>query len=359
MKRILLTALLMFTLCAMASADGAPDLPDTMLPVVDVTLMKGNKYPVYTGPGEKYERAANGKASVSTNDWVQIFGQEDAYYMVQYGVSEQKMRIGWICAYDMEDDLNIQPSLEWAWGFARTTRQVSVTDDPFGAQGKMRQLDKGTQVQTLAQFGEWMYIDMQNMRGFVPVDALEEMEIPYERDAHFAGAVEFLTEAGIQASVTGMNEDYIWFDLENGGRCWWYYFKGDEGFNRYAVGNWHFEDETDEDIALFLDAYLAILAEVERGDAPEAYHRFDYQGDTGRRNAETTVSNGLFYLEDSGEQWLHVLLHQLAAHDGNDELNSLRARLASRMLGKLDKTPVDSAQGCAYLWRSWTTKTKN
>ena len=39
---------------------------------------------------------------------------------------------------------------------------------------------------------------------------------------------------------------------------------------------------------------------------------------------------------------------QLAAHDGNDQLNSLRAIAASRMLGKLDATPVDPSEGCAW-----------
>jgi hypothetical protein len=63
---------------------------------------------------------------------------------------------------------------------------------------------------------------------------------------------------------------------------------------------------------------------------------------------ETIISNGLLYQEYLGEQGLRVLLNQLAAHDGNDRVNSLRARLASRLLGVKDNTKVDPAEG--YAW---------
>ena len=63
---------------------------------------------------------------------------------------------------------------------------------------------------------------------------------------------------------------------------------------------------------------------------------------------KVTISNGLLYQEYLGEQGLRVLLNQLAAHDGNDRVNSLRARLASRLLGVKDNTGIDPSAGLAW-----------
>ena len=45
-------------------------------------LAAGKQYAVYSAPSDTSFRAANGKALLSTNDWVQVFFEEDGYLLV-------------------------------------------------------------------------------------------------------------------------------------------------------------------------------------------------------------------------------------------------------------------------------------
>ncbi|MFQ9446546.1 MAG: hypothetical protein ACLR4A_03510 [Christensenellales bacterium] len=65
------------------SAQVAPLLPD-------------QSRKVYLGPGNNYPRAGKGKATVSTNDWVQVFGQYKGWLLIQYHIDVNQYRIGWI-----------------------------------------------------------------------------------------------------------------------------------------------------------------------------------------------------------------------------------------------------------------------
>ena len=40
--------------------------------------------------------ARHGKAAVSTNDWIQVFGQENGWILIQYDLSRDRMRMGYI-----------------------------------------------------------------------------------------------------------------------------------------------------------------------------------------------------------------------------------------------------------------------
>lgn len=159
-------------------------------------------------------------------------------------------------------------------------------------------------------------------------------------------ALQFLQQAGISIIVTANTENELCFALSGGGSgcCYTY------GLTLPYQMNWQFDGITNEEIGLFLDSYLGVLAQIEQGQSPEKHLQPDYLEEEGQglRNMEITVSNALLYIESMGDSWLQVLLQQLALHDENDALNSLRARLASRMLGKLDITPVDPREGCAW-----------
>lgn len=157
-------------------------------------------------------------------------------------------------------------------------------------------------------------------------------------------AAQFLQDAGIAVYDLEDIGNELLFSLPGGGTGV-YYSYGE--FRPYDM-NFRFEDITEEEMALFLNHYLGQLVLVEQGMAPEEHLHPDYADGAGKRNMEVTVSNALLYMEDWGEPWLQVLLHQLSLHDGNDALNSMRARLASRMLGKRDITPVDPKEGCAW-----------
>lgn len=160
----------------------------------------------------------------------------------------------------------------------------------------------------------------------------------------FDAAVSYLNEAGLDITVTETNGNVVHFTLPGGGTGTYYAYGN---FSPYHM-NYEFEGITEEEMALFLNRYLCGLAELEMGLSPLPHLQPDDGSGEGRRNIEITVSNALLYMENEGDAWLQVLMHQLSLHDGNDALNSMRARLASRMLGKRDITPVDPKEGCAW-----------
>lgn len=153
-----------------------PDVPySAELQATQVKFSGGKRYPVYTGPGEKFLRAANGKAAVSTNDWIQVFGVEDGWAMIQYDLSSDRMRIGWIEASALPKNANVN-ALRLNDQPAVTVAEASMTDDPLKSQTALRVLPKGYQVTWLATLGSWAYVqdDQDWARGFVPLSAISQ-----------------------------------------------------------------------------------------------------------------------------------------------------------------------------------------
>ena len=148
-------------------------------------------------------------------------------------------------------------------------------------------------------------------------------------------AMMFLQEAGIAADGVNRIDNEIIVILADGGTAslW---TSGD--FDPLDL-NWRFVSATDADVARYLDHALSLLAKLE-AKIPGA-------SESQARNYAVMVSNSLLDLERTGEQGLRILLAQLSAHDDTN-LNSLRARLASRLLGNLDNSPVDPAEGLAW-----------
>ena len=75
----------------------------------------------------QYLREADGKASVSTDDWILVFGEENGWLMIVYRVSESQLRFGYIQATQEQAGVNV-PALVW------TDERVmlsDVTNDPF------------------------------------------------------------------------------------------------------------------------------------------------------------------------------------------------------------------------------------
>lgn len=148
-------------------------------------------------------------------------------------------------------------------------------------------------------------------------------------------ALMFIREAGIAADGVNRIENQVIVTLSEGGTAslWTY---GD--FDPLTL-RWQFDGASDTDVGRYLDHALSLLARLEE-KLPSA-------SDSQARNYAAMVSNNLLYMEGLGEQGLRVLLEQLSAHDDSG-LNSLRARLASRLLGRLDATPVDPSLGLAW-----------
>lgn len=155
-------------------ADIKPPIMDrqSFLAVQDVKLKPG-KYPVYMGPGEEFGRAANGKAAVSTNSWVQVFGEYDDWLLIHYAVSAEQYRFGWI----RDDALaRAQPIavLPLVFGDIVNGEDMTLTDDPLNSRTPTVTLpEKWHDLEYLAQLGESYslvrtVVDGKTWWGFIP-----------------------------------------------------------------------------------------------------------------------------------------------------------------------------------------------
>ena len=59
-------------------------------------FLKGKTFEVYRGPGKNYDRSANGKATVSTNDTILVYGIRGDWMFISYALSSGRTRYGWI-----------------------------------------------------------------------------------------------------------------------------------------------------------------------------------------------------------------------------------------------------------------------
>ena len=110
---------------------------------------------------------------VSTNDWIQVFGEENGFLMIQYDISRERMRIGFIDAQALPNNVDVG-ELIYEPVVARLKHDAAVTDDPLHSRSAAARLIEGETVMWLATMGEWAYIEEPEglVRGFVPVDAL-------------------------------------------------------------------------------------------------------------------------------------------------------------------------------------------
>lgn len=167
---------------ACAKLTEIPTLPySDALSAQEIKFTGGKNYAVYTAPGETSLRGANGKAKVSTNGWIQVFGQEDDWLLVQYSIDADHYRFGYISAKALPRNQYADP-LCFRRTPAFTTTAVSVTDDPFFSRSVLATLPADASVTYLAAIGNWAYIEVNDgawYRGFIPLNNLV-----YEGDAN-------------------------------------------------------------------------------------------------------------------------------------------------------------------------------
>ena len=155
-----------------------PVTPTDFYTPISVMLRPREKYDVFAAPGRDSYRAANGKAVMSTNDWVQIFGEEDGWVLVQYDISRDQMRFGYVDASVLPKDTEVQ-TLHWYDLPEQTVKvNINVTDDPLVSRNIIAYLNAGDNVKVLSSFGNWYYIEMTNaqgetLRGFIPQTSID------------------------------------------------------------------------------------------------------------------------------------------------------------------------------------------
>ena len=153
----------------------APALPlSNELVAQEIKFSGGKKYNVYSAPAKDSVRGGNGKAAVSTNSWIQVFGQEGDWILIQYSIDASRYRIGYIAASALPKNVNV-PSLDFQPIDAWVEEEVSLTDDPFYSQSVLAALSVNEKVTWLATIGDWAYVEVTHgklMRGFVPLESI-------------------------------------------------------------------------------------------------------------------------------------------------------------------------------------------
>lgn len=155
---------------------GEPVIPTIDTPYAlreqQAVFERGQSLPVYSGPGEDDAQAAEGGASVSTNDWIQVFGRYGGRLLIQYGMGT-RYRIGWIDAQALAEPERVQ-----MLNLVNDTAQITdldcpMTDDPLGSKETLVMLPSRTWVDVWAYLGEdWAYVraqlDGRVYWGFIP-----------------------------------------------------------------------------------------------------------------------------------------------------------------------------------------------
>ena len=98
MKKLMALLLALLTCFAAALADtaSAPEIPQGTLNAEEMPFTPGQTYAVYSAPDSRSIRGAKGRARVSTNGWIQVFGAEGDWLLVQYAITPEHCRIGYI-----------------------------------------------------------------------------------------------------------------------------------------------------------------------------------------------------------------------------------------------------------------------
>lgn len=98
-----------------------------------------------------------------------------------------------------------------------------------------------TKASYLCRMGDWAVIDVETsqgrMRGFVPMDAITLDAIDLNQNPNFADTAALLERAGIAATPRGIKDNTIYFDLQNGGIFWYYYYENLEAKRMMDLNN--------------------------------------------------------------------------------------------------------------------------
>lgn len=185
MKKIIFLILIMVLLCSTALADTAkektidtsnvPAIPEGTLSAEVLPFTGNQTYPVFSAPDKNSIRGAKNRARVSTNGWIQVFGYEGDWILVQYDITKKHNRIGYIYKNALPREVEV-PELNLKKADAVVNYDVEVTDDPLVSQAALAKLTENSRVICLGTMGTWTYVEGdengKRFRGFVPTECL-------------------------------------------------------------------------------------------------------------------------------------------------------------------------------------------
>ena len=145
---------------------------------------KGKTYEVYRGPGQNYGRSANGKASVSTNDTIMVYGVRGDWMLISYGISGGHTRYGWISTSGLPASMfEYCPELIFPgddgtdYVYATVRQNARVVDVLESDQDFIYPLQPGDSIHCLAEMNGWVLVETYAYEepywGFVRWDDLD------------------------------------------------------------------------------------------------------------------------------------------------------------------------------------------
>ncbi len=201
-----------------------PKIPQGDFDAINIRFTGGQKYAVYAAPDETALRGAGGKATVSTNDWIQVFGQEDGWVLIQYDIT----------AAALPKNTSVSP-LAFVPQEIDIVRQTAVTDDPLNSQEQITSLQQGqANCYFLASLNEeWAYIQAettqgQAFRGFVNkaafvlarqrVDILNDTTLYAELSLTSRSLAPLIKEQANCYAIASVDGDWAYIEVETEGQ---------------------------------------------------------------------------------------------------------------------------------------------
>lgn len=176
-------------LAEQAAESSTPTREPLALTAVRGDFARNQSFAVYESlRGEEPRRAGNGKAKVSTNGEISVYGQWMGALLVEYEISADRHRIGWI-----EAEMADAPELDFTdvYGLCLcgvVTASVSLTDDPLFSGESIAVMAGGNSVHVLGRLDDWLlvegFIGDDVRMGFVPASAVD-MQSGYTADTHY------------------------------------------------------------------------------------------------------------------------------------------------------------------------------
>jgi len=188
----------------------------TKLEAIKGKFPTNKRYNVYQGPGVEYGRSGGGKGVVSTNGPIYCYGTRNGYLLIEYEISKNKHRFGWVKLTDLSgSQLGDAFKLDFSRdGLGYTcgvlTQDAMLTDDPFYSQNAIADFPAGTSVFVLMREKDYLlvegFVGKQMHMGFVPADIVE-MKYGYaENVRHTIDKAETYSEEDIHAAMEAVEE---------------------------------------------------------------------------------------------------------------------------------------------------------
>ena len=188
-----------------------PEIPDGTFSAQVISFTGNQTYPVYSAPDKKSIRGAKNRARVSTNGWIQVFGSDGDWILVQYDIKKDHNRIGYIYINALPAGTTV-PELNFTRIPGVVNYDVEVTDDPLVSKTPLTKLRENTKVTCLGTMGAWTYIeaeaDGKPFRGFVPTECLSRtVNTLAEARKAIVGSWKLYVGSSIDASRITFRED--------------------------------------------------------------------------------------------------------------------------------------------------------